>query len=337
MGKGKRMRVVGRRYAGLVVAMAALSLAAWSSSGPAGAATKAKTEYYVSVGDSYGAGYQPISSALHHRDTNGFAYQVVGLAKKKGYHLELRNFACDGATTTSAIQHVGCALPSPGPDAVSYPTTTQAVAAERFVSAHQGQVGLITLSLGGNDLFPCSSAKVVNTCVTRALPTIKSNLLTLVAGLRRAAGPKVPIIGTTYPDVFLGLYTSTDQTQGTSPKVTIISTTYPDVLLGFDTSTDQTMKNLAILSVSEFRSLFNPALRAVYTSVGADFVDVTKATGGYTPLTVMTHTSKYGTVPVAVADVCALTYYCSQQDIHPTTAGYSVIARLIVGALPKLG
>jgi hypothetical protein len=35
-----------------------------------------------------------------------------------------------------------------------------------------------------------------------------------------------------------------------------------------------------------------------------------------------------------VADVCTLTYFCQEQDVHPTRAGYAAIARLIVRLLP---
>jgi hypothetical protein len=86
-------------------------------------------------------------------------------------------------------------------------------------------------------------------------------------------------------------------------------------------------------SLSEFRNIFNPALRSAYLTIGARFVDVTAAIGAYTPLAQTTVDQPYGTVPVAVADVCNLTYYCQLQDVHPTKAGYAVIARLIVAKL----
>jgi hypothetical protein len=144
-------------------------------------------------------------------------------------------------------------------------------------------------------------------CFARALPAARKNLAVLLTGLRRAAGPGVPIVGLTYPDVFLGLYTSTNPTD----------------------------KANAVSSVSEFRHLLNPSLKTAYAAVGADFDDVTRATGAYTPFTHTTHSRKYGTIPVAVADVCTLTYYCRIQDVHPTTLGYTAIATLIVRTLPK--
>ncbi len=36
-----------------------------------------------------------------------------------------------------------------------------------------------------------------------------------------------------------------------------------------------------------------------------------------------------------VAKVCQLTFFCQYHDIHPRTAGYRVIAELVVDALPK--
>ena len=95
---------------------------------------------------------------------------------------------------------------------------------------------------------------------------------------------------------------------------------------------DQRIANLSILG---FRGLINPALQSVYAAVHGKFADVTAATGAYIPLRRTTTLAPYGTVPVAVADVCRLTYFCQYEDIHPRTAGYAIIARLIVGLLPR--
>jgi lysophospholipase L1-like esterase len=300
------MRLGSRRR--LVALSAALCLAVvLAPTGSARAAARPRVDYYVSVGDSYAAGYQPVASALKHRDAHGFAYQVVTLARTRGDDFELANFACDGATTATIIGQVGCSLPAPGPDTASYPTQTQAAAAEGFLERHPGQIGLITVSIGGNDILGCSAASILISCMTEVLTEVRSNLDVLLAGLRRAAGPGVPIVGLTYPDVFLGLYTEAGGAQ----------------------------KSLAELSVVAFRTLLNPALRAAYGAYGGSFVDVTQAKGAYTPLSETTSDASYGIVPVAVADVCSLTYECRLQDVHPTTQGYNVIAHLIVGQLPK--
>lgn len=272
---------------------------------PVGARPAAGHLYYVSLGDSYAAGYQPTGAKRGHATTNGFAYQVVHLAAAKGYHYTLVNFGCGGATTRSILVSKGCPLLGPG--APTYPTETQAAAAERFLRAHRGRIGLVTVSIGGNDVTACAAASSPIPCVAKAVGTIKTNLSTLLGGLRAAAGPGVRIVGTTYPDV----------------------------ILGEDLSTDPTQQNLASLSVEAFRSLINPALAAQYHAAGAAFVDVTAATGAYGPLTDTTTLPPYGTIPVPVAKVCELTYFCRYHDIHPRTGGYTVIAELVVGTLPR--
>jgi hypothetical protein len=266
-----------------------------------------QVEYYVSLGDSYAAGNQPVASAWDHKDSHGFAYQVVDLARAKGYRFDLLNFGCGGATTTSVLQQLGCSVDNPGPDTTSYPTQTQAGAASRFISRHRGQIGLVTISIGGNDILACQAAARLLSCATSVLKVVKRNVTVLMASLRHAAGPRVPIVGITYPDIFLGAYLSSAPAQ----------------------------KSLAAISVTEFHRLVNPTLKAAYATSGGQFVDVTKATGAYTPFSETTPYGPYGSVPTAVADVCELTYYCQLQDPHPTTLGYTVIARLIVGTLPS--
>jgi len=73
-----------------------------------------------------------------------------------------------------------------------------------------------------------------------------------------------------------------------------------------------------------------------YAAGKGKFVDVTEATGAYTPLDQLTALAPYGEIPVAVAKVCQLTWYCEKGDIHSRRSGYGVIADLIVGTLPKL-
>jgi lysophospholipase L1-like esterase len=264
---------------------------------PGIAAAKRTPTYYVSLGDSYSVGYQATKGA-----TPGYATYV---ATHTG--LTLANFGCAGATTTSLLASVGCPVVLPHTAGVMlYPTTTQIAAATAFIAAHRGHVGLITVSIGGNDVVPCARASNPITCVTSAVTTIKTNVTSIASQLRAAAGAKVPIIGSTYPDVILGIY---------------VYPTNPGSAAAI---------NLANLSVVAFKALVNPALSQSYaTSLGA-FVDVTKASGAYTSLKRTVHTKAYGTIPAPVASVCALTWFCQKGDIHPTNKGYTLIGKLIV-------
>jgi lysophospholipase L1-like esterase len=264
---------------------------------PQAAGAKRAPTYYVSLGDSYSVGYQPGKGA-----TPGYATYV---ARHTG--LTLANFGCAGATTASLLNTVGCPAVLPNTaGGMTYPTTTQIAAATAFIAAHPGHIGLITVSIGGNDVVPCARASNAITCVGNAVTAIKTNVTSIASQLRSAAGPKVPIIGSTYPDVILGTYV-----YPTNPAST--------AAIG-----------LANISVVAFKALVNPALAQSYaTSFGA-FVDVTKATGAYTSLKRTVHTKAYGTIPVPVASVCTLTWFCQKGDIHPMNQGYTLIGKLIV-------
>jgi lysophospholipase L1-like esterase len=276
---------------------AALSSQSSSSSSP-------PPQLYVSLGDSYAAGYQPSARGKGTTTRNGFAYQLVPLAKSRGYDLELVNLGCGGATSTSILQTPGC--PLLGPDGRSFEGQTQAAAAEDFLRQNRGRVALVTVSIGGNDVTSCATKPDPVPCVTAGVAGIKTNLSTLVQGLREAAGPDVRIVGITYPDVVLGAWVT-----------------------GIPTAQD-----LAKLSVTAFKSLINPALQQAYESVGGTFVDVTAASGAYGSLDETTTLEPYGVIPVPVAKVCQLTFFCQFQDIHPTDEGYALIADLIAQTLP---
>jgi lysophospholipase L1-like esterase len=269
-------------------------------------AATAKKQYYVSLGDSYAVGYQPGMGSTD----EGFADQTVTKAKKKGYKLTLVNFGCGGATTKSIIKTKGCRKDARALNAPVYTKQTQADAAAAFLKAHRGEVKLVTISIGGNDVTSCAKAGAGDpvTCVGNAVNTgIKKNLAVLVKKIRKAAGPKVEIVGTTYPDVILGEWVRPNGN-----------------------------KDLAKLSVIAFKSLINPALKDEYESVKGKFVDVTDATGAYGSLDDLTTLGDYGQIPVPVAKVCELTWYCAKGDIHSKKSGYGIIAGLIVGDLPKV-
>jgi len=261
-----------------------------------GARTPAPT-YYVSLGDSYSVGYQPGLGS-----TPGY---TVYVARKT--NLKLVNFGCGGATTTSILDDVGCpdVLPHTA-GGTTYPTMTQIAAAEAFLTAHRGHIGLITVSIGGNDVTACALKANPISCVGATVSGISTNVTALASDLRSAAGSTVPIIGLTYPDVILGGYVWPTR----PPAASTVS--------------------LAKLSVTAFRSLINPTLAKAYAESSGGFVDVTAATGAYTSLNRTVNTRAYGQIPVPVASVCALTWFCAQGNIHAKTPGYTLIGKLVV-------
>ena len=299
-----------------VMATPGLAQAARTRTKAAGPHSKKAVAYYLSLGDSYSVGYQPGIGA-----TAGYTAYVAKKTK-----MQLENFGCGGATTTSLLTAIGCTSPY-GPqaatDAVLYPSETQEQAALDFIAANPGQVGLITVSIGGNDVTACATAANPITCVEAATATIQTNvkaLVTALGGALQSAGDtSAKLIGLTYPDVILGDYV------------------YPPG------SPDTT---LADESISAFDLLVNPTLGTAYTSVPeGSFVNVTSApyklatagddTGSTssvspTPGDVTTKLKPYGVIPAAVWEICKLTYYCSQGNIHANTKGYKFIGSLAV-------
>jgi len=266
-----------------------------------GQAASAALPYYLSLGDSYSIGYQPGIGA-----TTGFTGYIAGQLD-----MQAENFGCGGATTTSMLDSEGCGDPA-SQDAVPY-SDTQEQAALAFIAAHPGQVSLITMSIGGNDFDGCSTAS----CVQAAMPTMEANIETMVsslaAALRSASDTNARIIGLTYPDVDLGLYV------------------YP--------TNPPTAANVSIAqsSIASFDDLINPTLSQSYLSVPVgSFVNVTSAPfgnateGDDTPLSTTEQVPPYGSQPAAVGEICQLTYFCSQGNIHADTAGYNFIGQLAV-------
>jgi lysophospholipase L1-like esterase len=197
--------------------------------------------------------------------------------------LQLVNMAVSGETTSSMI---------------SGPQYAEAIA---FLNAHKGQIALITIDIGGNDVGPCIDAADVQTCVANALTTMESNLTLILAGLRSAAGSQVPIVGMNYFNPDLGNWLSP------SPS-------------------DQQLVTESIAGLQ----LLNAALEQLYTAAGAAVADVFDAFDT-SEMSTLTH-SKWGMVPVAVKRACTLLDATCQKGgpeglgDDPTAAGAVVIA-----------
>lgn len=294
------------RRSALVVALLAVLTACTGDPAPAPPPTTTESappaeQVYVSLGDSYATGYRPATEdGPAGAGPDGFADLV---AERSG--LRLINVACSGATSAQLRTTAGCAPANRAAGAPDPAGRTQLEAAVAALREHRGRVGLVTVVIGGNDLSPCvRSANPADaiTCASQAVREVQANLAAILPALREAAGD-APIVGLTYPDVFLGAWVSPD---------------FPDG------------QDLAHMSVPLFRDFFNTALKAEYARIDAEFVDITGRTGGYEPLTELVDHPPYGSIPAPVAKVCTLTYFCEQTDVHPTPAGHEAIASAVL-------
>ena len=295
-------------FLALVVAFALLLL-------PAGAHARASTKYYVSLGDSYAQGVQPIGPSQADVPTNqGYTDFLYPKARKLIPGLKLVKLGCGGATTDSLINGTRRCGEAGLPYASASKGTSQLTYATKFMRKHRGSIALVTLSIGGNNFDGCPAPggdpTAVATCVANGIAKMKQDLPTIASALRRAAGSKAIIIGSTYPDVALGAWVS-----------------------------GPAGMQLAQLSVPVFQQQVNPALRSAYAAQHIGFVDATTAFGGYTPLTRTTVLAPFGTIPVATANICNLAWYCVPRpdgpDLHLRASGYRKLAGLYLAELKR--
>ena len=295
----------GPRLLLLLLAIVALALPA------SAAAAKRKPIYFVSLGDSYAQGFQPLGPAQTDIPTKkGFANVAYRELRKKRRNLRLVQLGCGGATTDSMINGTqGCIEDLPY--ASRSKATSQLTYARRWLRKNRKRVRYVTLTIGGNDVAPCATKTDTNeivACVSEGLEEIRENLPVISKALRRAVGKKVKIVASTYPNVALGLY-----------------------VVRFDDG-----KELAALSVDIFRDQINPALRKAYRARKIAFIDATRAFGGYIPFD-QTSPSRFGDVPKAVANICRWSWLCEPRergpDIHLKNSGYRKLGKLFLKQL----
>jgi lysophospholipase L1-like esterase len=250
--------------------------------------------YYLALGDSLAAGYQPDPSI---GPDQGYVPRVYQALAAKVPNAELVNLGCGGATTTTLLS---------GGGACTYDgSASQLAAAEKFLRDHRGRVLLVTIDIGGNDINRCAAGGTIDqNCAAAAIGTIATNLREIMRRLRLAA-PLVRMVGMTYYDPYLAAWVSGPDGQA-----------------------------LARLSVGLTTQL-NQTLTDVYTARRARVADVEGAFAT-TDLVTTTTLAGVGEVPVSVARICTLTWMCRSQDIHPTSAGYQVIAQAFLAQTPRL-
>ena len=258
---------------------------------------------YLAIGDSYAAGFRPaLDGEPAQNTTSGFAWKVA-----RDRDLQLVNVSCAGITAVAFVGGESCDEELRGPDAPPLEGGSPADAVTRHLDRYGDDVRLVTVVLGANDLRSCSLDAELRSCVQAAVPETTAAIDALLGQIRERVGSDVPIVGLTYPAFWTG-----------EPV------RRPD---------SEVARVVADETVDMFRTILNPALRAVYAKHDATFVDVTEEFGAYASPRATVESPDFGTIPARAEDVCALTYYCALGDIHPTSAGHTEIARIVQDAL----
>jgi hypothetical protein len=309
-----------------VLTLAALALAAFVAlAAPAAAASKKpKTQYYLSLGDSLSVGIQPgpADDPGHEAESvetnDGYTEQLFTKAKRLYPGLKLVKAGCSGATTENflrgGINVTGlgtCTPPQPLYKSTSA-ATSQMAYAQKFIRDHEGQIAFITVSIGNNDLDTCRQGSAINfDCVAAGQQSVGRNVAVIGRRLRRAAGPDVPIIGTTFYDPYLGLYL-----QG-----------------GVNQALAQATQTIA-------QEINAQTLAPAWKKSKVAVARIDDAFGTYIPFNQMVNDPTWGMVPVAVADVCNYSWFCvpppAGPNIHANKTGYSIIAGAFFTQLKKV-
>ncbi len=259
--------------------------------------------FYLDVGASASLGFQPTGILQNNgrRTSTGYANDLILMESLKGVALTLYQIGCPGETVQSILNTAVA-------DHCYKLPQTQLGRAKEVLRATQGQAGVITVDLGFNNVRTCFTPTLVNgACVSAAIAAVQLDLPKLMSALKRAAGPKVRIIGLEYNDPFLSYYES-------GPSGPAIAS-----------------ESLAAIN------RLNAMLHQVYLNAGAFVADV--PTYFKTNVTTRITVPNVGSLPQNVAQACLMTWMCYSQpfgpDDHPNDAGYSLIAQAILQQLPK--
>ncbi len=155
--------------------------------------SRGETSWYLALGDSLAAGYQPIGDPEDdHRTRASYPDQLWLMARAQFPDLRLLNLACPGSNTELMREdYPRC----------SYPHGSQLDEALAFIEAHPDALAFITIDIGFND-FPCDDSPL---CVFAGIDNIKQRLPSILGELQ-AAAPDTPIVGMNIYDPFLTLW-----------------------------------------------------------------------------------------------------------------------------------
>ena len=159
-------------------------------------AERDRPRWYVALGDSLSQGLQPVAGrAGAGRETDqGYPDVVAG-----DLGLRLVKLGCPGETTTTMLHGGICYRDG----------ASQIGAATAYLRAHRGQVALVTVDIGINDVIRCEQMAPgprSAACLGRGLATVGRNLPTVLRQVRDAAGPGVRIVALDYYAPFVAAH-----------------------------------------------------------------------------------------------------------------------------------
>jgi hypothetical protein len=297
----RRQRRRGLRATVTLVLLAAAGVAAGVVMTNSHATGEEPPLFYLDIGASASLGVQPNGVIGHNGAFTKWGYgdDVVRLEAARGVSVKLAKIGCMGETAQS--------LAGAGDHCYTLPST-QLTTAVGFLHAHRNDYGIVSIDVGFNNLRPCLwVVPLAGQCASQGLASVRQNMPAILSTLKSAAGPHVHFVGLTYADPFLYRYTK----GGQGVQLARQSLTY--------------MSELDAALTTAYRSADIPVADVAAAFKSADTASTTLA--------------PFGQVPVDVSEVCRMTWMCAARpfgpDDHPNKAGYMLIARTILSAVPS--
>ncbi|HWD68925.1 MAG TPA: SGNH/GDSL hydrolase family protein [Solirubrobacteraceae bacterium] len=308
MEKFPAMRLHRTRLVSMAAAVALLAVCGYTAATVTAAGTPGNARYYIALGDSLSTGFQPTLRGEGIETHSGYVNDIYGQERRASRELVLVDFGCPGDTTTSLLTGVG-----------NYPLArrlhcdrssgSQLNAALAFLRTHDkpGQVPLITIDVGINDLNRCAALPDPASCLQAGEAAISTNLPRVLGALRAAAPEGTTLSAMTLYDTYLG--------KGAAEGASAAG---------------------AQAFLNAYRQA-NATIKADDAAAGFHTADVASAFDTYDTAPISWRGAQ---VPANLARTCVLTWSCSpppiNHNIHPDGHGYSVIARAFERAIGRL-
>lgn len=259
--------------------------------------------FYLDIGASSALGVEPPKTK---HNNGGYAKVLQRLEEAHGVQLTLKEVGCPGENSASILL-------TGDPSRIKLLQTrcyhggpAQLAKAETYLRDRKGDLGVVSIDIGFNDVRPCLSAHPVNQgCFLSAMNDVRHDMPVLIADLKHAAGPHVDLIGMLYSDPFLA-----------------------DYLLGSD---GISQANITLTDIGQLNSL----LSKVYSKNGVLVADI--------PAAYKSHDEKlspyapYGEIPENLKMICEWTWMCSaKHDDHANNLGYTAEGEVMFRALSKV-
>jgi len=153
------------------------------------------TGWYVALGDSVAAGYQP---GLGDDPQGGYVGRVLAAVQASAPTTNLANLACSGETSTTLVSGGHC----------DYVKGSQLAEALAFLHAHTYTTRLVTVTIGANDVTPCLATTdftAIQTCLQARLTVLAANLQQTLSEVQ-AAAPDAQVVVTNYYNPYLATW-----------------------------------------------------------------------------------------------------------------------------------